>query len=281
MLGGGRVDPQFLYLVLLFLTGVFVGLASGLFGVGDGFLMVPVQYWALGLIGIDPETALRTAFGTSLAVVLPTAASGTWAHYRRSAIRWDTVYWMAPSAATFSFIGGMISTRLPARPLELLLGIVLIALSVRLARRPDCSWENPPLELAPPQYLLLGVPIGLLSGMLGIGGGVILVPVLLMLLHYSVHAAVGTSMPIILSAAIGGVASYALGVPSDGSTFALSIGYVNIAGFFALAAGSIPMAQVGARFAHACAPHPLQRALAGVMLVFGVMMINIPCLIVT
>lgn len=275
------MDPQFLYLVLLFLTGVFVGLASGLFGVGGGFLMVPVQYWALGLLGIDPETALRTAFGTSLAVVLPTAASGTWAHYRRSAIQWDAVYWIAPSAATFSFIGGMISTRLPARPLELLLGILLIALSVRLARRPDCSRENGPLELVPLQYLLLGVPIGLLSGMLGIGGGVILVPVLLMLLHYSVHAAVGTSMPIILSAATGGVASYALGVPSGGSTFALSVGYVHIAGFFALAAGSIPMAQVGARFAHACAPHPLQRAFAGVMLVFGVMMINIPCLIGT
>ncbi|KAF5073241.1 Sulfite exporter TauE/SafE [anaerobic digester metagenome] len=241
--------------------------------------MVPVQYWALGLFGVDPETALRTAFGTSLAVVLPTAASGTWAHHRRSAIRWDAVYWMAPSAATFSFIGGMISTRLPARPLELLLGVVLIALAFRLARRPDCSRDTPPIELSHPQYLLLGVPIGLLSGMLGIGGGVVLVPVLLLLLHYSVHAAVGTSMPIILSAAVGGVTSYALSVPPGGPTLALSVGYVHVAGFLALAASSIPMAQVGARFAHACSPRPLQMAFAGIMLIFGLMMINVPELI--
>lgn len=273
------MDPHFLYSGLLLLTGAFVGLASGFFGVGGGFLMVPIQYWGLGLIGVEPETALRTAFGTSLAVVLPTAASGTWAHHRRSAIRWETVYRMAPSAAVFSFVGGMISTRLPARPLELLLGVVLIALAARLARRPDCSRDNEPIVLSHPQYILIGVTIGLLSGMLGIGGGVVLVPVLLLILHYSVHAAVGTSMPIILSAAIGGVTSYALNVPPDGPTLELSVGYVHLAGFLALAASSIPMAQVGARFAYACSPRPLQLAFAGVMLIFGLVMINVPALI--
>ncbi|HQJ88716.1 MAG TPA: sulfite exporter TauE/SafE family protein [Methanoregulaceae archaeon] len=270
------MDAVFLYSGLLLLTGAVVGLASGFFGVGGGFLMVPVQFWTLGLLGVEPGMALRTAFGTSLAVVLPTAASGTWAHHRRSAIRWETACWMGPSAAAFSFIGGMISTRLPPRPLELLLGMVLIAMAVRLARRPDCSIEGAPIALSHAHYLLLGVPIGLLSGLLGIGGGVVLVPVFLLLLHYPVHTAVGTSMPVILAASVGGVTSYILNVPPGGHMLALSAGYVHLTGFLALSASSIPMAQVGARFAHACPPRPLQLAFAGVMLAFGLLMIVPP-----
>ncbi len=274
------MDPQFLYLGLLLLTGTVVGLAAGLFGVGGGFLMVPVQYWALGLIGVDPETALRTAFGTSLAVVLPTAASGTWAHHCRRCIRWDAVTWMAPSAATCSFLGGMLATRLPARPLELLLGLVLIAAALRLVGQQECALETTPRRvLSRFQYLLLGAPIGLLSGLLGIGGGIVLVPVLLVLLRYPVHAAVGTSTPIILFAAVGGVVSYALNGPVGSASLPWSIGYVHIAGLLALAAGSIPMAQIGARFAHACPPRPLQLAFAGVMILFGLLMIDLPQLI--
>ena len=62
-------SPQ---LIALLITGVGVGFASGLLGVGGCFIMVPVQYWALTSIGIDSTIAIRIAFGTSLAVVLPT-----------------------------------------------------------------------------------------------------------------------------------------------------------------------------------------------------------------
>lgn len=253
-----------------------MGLASGLFGVGGGFLMVPVQYWALGLIGVDPETAIRTAFGTSLAVVLPTAASGTWAHHCRQCISWDAVAWMAPSAAVCSFIGGALSTRLPARPLELLLGIVLIVAALRLFGRQECALDTTPRVLSRPGYLLLGMPIGLLSGLLGIGGGVVLVPVLIMLLGYPVRAAIGTSTPVILCAATGGVVSYALNGPAVSAALTWSIGYVHLAGLLALAAGSVPMAQLGARLAHACPPRPLRMMFAGVMALFGLLMIDLP-----
>jgi uncharacterized membrane protein YfcA len=165
-------DPVLVYLFALLLLGAVVGIMSGLFGVGGGFLMVPVQFWALGLLGVDPETALRTAFGTSLAVVIPTAASGAYAHHCRRCIRWDAVRWMGVSAAVAALAGALVSTRVPGRPLEVLLALVLMIAAVQLLlQRPSCASGLEERSLSPARYLALGAPGGLLSGLLGIGSG--------------------------------------------------------------------------------------------------------------
>ena len=69
------MDPLVFTLLVLLLTGILVGFASGLLGLGGGFLMVPVQFWLLTSLGVDPTLAIRISFGTSLAVVIPTALS--------------------------------------------------------------------------------------------------------------------------------------------------------------------------------------------------------------
>lgn len=253
---------------------------SGLFGVGGGFLMVPVQFWALGLLGVDSETALRTAFGTSLAVVIPTAASGAYAHACRRCVRWDAVRWMGISAGIAALAGALISTRVPGRPLEILLSLVLVAAAVQLVlQRPSCDTGREERGLSPAGYLALGAPGGLLSGLLGIGGGIVVVPLLSLALKFPVVAAVGTSTPVILCAAIGGVAGYALTVPAAAVTLPFSVGYVNLFGAAALALGSVPSAQLGARIAHACPPRLLRIALAAVMVVVGLLMLDVPRLL--
>jgi uncharacterized membrane protein YfcA len=265
------------YVAVLLLVGVVVGIMSGLFGVGGGFLMVPVQFWALGLLGVDPETALRTAFGTSLAVVIPTAASGAYAHHCRRCVRWDAVRWMGISAAIAALAGALVSTRVPGRPLEILLALVLMIAAVQLLfQRPTCDTGLEERGLSPAGYLALGTPGGLLSGLLGIGGGIVVVPLLSLVPKFPVIAAVGTSTPVILCAAIGGVVGYALAVPASAVALPFSVGYVNLAGAAALALGAVPAAQLGARLAHACPPRLLRIALAAVMVVVGLLMLDIP-----
>jgi len=72
-----------IYLLALLITGIGVGFASGLLGVGGCFIMAPVQYWVLIASGIDPSIAIGTAFGTNLLVVLPAAISGAYGHQKR------------------------------------------------------------------------------------------------------------------------------------------------------------------------------------------------------
>ncbi|MEN6517001.1 MAG: sulfite exporter TauE/SafE family protein [Methanospirillum sp.] len=273
-------DPLLVYIAALLLVGAVVGVMAGLFGVGGGFLMVPAQFWALGLLGVDSETALRIAFGTSLAVVIPTAASSAWAHHCRRCVRWDAVRWIGPSAAFASLAGALLSTRVPGRPLELLLGLVLCAAAVQLLlQRASCDLGGEERALTRGGYLALGLPGGLLSGLLGIGGGIVLVPLLTLVLRYPVRTAVGTSTPVILCAALGGVVGYALTVPAAVNTLFGSIGYVNLPSAAALAIGSVPMAQLGARLAHACPPRLLRTALAAVMVFVGLLMLDVPRLL--
>ena len=65
------------YFIGLILIGVVAGFASGLLGVGGGFLIVPFQYFLLEYLGVDPSLAMMISLGTSLAIIIPTATSGT------------------------------------------------------------------------------------------------------------------------------------------------------------------------------------------------------------
>ncbi|MEN6341006.1 MAG: sulfite exporter TauE/SafE family protein [Methanospirillum sp.] len=275
-------DPLLVYIAALLLVGAVVGVMAGLFGVGGGFLMVPAQFWALGLLGVDSETALRMAFGTSLAVVIPTAASGAWAHHCRQCVRWDAVRWMGLSAALASLAGALLSTRAPGRPLEILLALVLLGAAAQIVLQrasASCDLGGEERSLGRGGYLALGLPGGLLSGLLGIGGGIVLVPLLTLVLRYPIRTAVGTSTPVILCAAIGGVAGYALTAPAALGTLAFSVGYVHLPSAAALALGSVPMAQLGARLAHACPPHILRVSLAVVMVLVALLMLDVPRLL--
>ena len=67
--------PEFFYILILVLTGIGVGFTTGLLGVGGGFILVPILFILLESIGVESTLAIRMAFGTSLAVILPTALS--------------------------------------------------------------------------------------------------------------------------------------------------------------------------------------------------------------
>ncbi len=68
-------------LVALLATGAAIGFISGMLGIGGGIVMTPVQYWLYTSNGIDPDVAIKISVATSLAVILPTAASGVWQNH--------------------------------------------------------------------------------------------------------------------------------------------------------------------------------------------------------
>jgi len=100
----------FNHVLALLVTGLGVGFASGLLGIGGCFIMIPVQYWIYVSMGVEPGTAIKVAFGTNLFVVLPTAMSGSMGHHRKGAVWWKAAFVLG----ICGLIGAIIGATIPA-----------------------------------------------------------------------------------------------------------------------------------------------------------------------
>jgi len=262
---------ELIFVIALLITGSGVGLASGMLGVGGCFIMIPVQYWALTSMGFDSKIAILVAFGTNLLVVLPTALSGAYRHSKKKAVLWRPAAVMGISGGIASMLGVFMATQLSGNLLTVIFGLVIIASAVRmLTAKPPKGEENPPENDL--LYVLAGLPLGFLCGLIGIGGGVLMIPVMVVGLKFSMHKAVGTSTALMAFISLFASICYmaygwgASGLPAN------SIGYVNMLQFLLLAATSVPMAQVGAHVAHRIPAKQLKHVFIIVMVYMGIKM---------
>lgn len=262
------------YLLVLLATGAFVGFASGLLGVGGGFIMVPVQFFLLTSMGADPDTALRVAFATSLAVILPTALSGAWGHWRRGAVLVTPAIMLGITGLIGGIFGAEISSNTPAIILSFIFGILALTSALWMvgSKYPEINEEK---SNSKQSYLLWGFLGGFSSGLLGIGGGVIMVPILNILLRFPIHKAIGTSTAFIVFASIGGIITYIFtGINTTGLP-PYSIGYVNLVQLAALALTSIPMARLGVKAAHNLPDKKLRYMFAILLLYIALKMMGV------
>ena len=159
------------HIITLLVTGISVGFFGGLVGVGGGFIMTPIQYMIYTAMGIPTDMAIKLAFGTSLLVILPLAASGAWRHSKKGAVWWKPAIVMGSCGLIASISGATLATRLPGPELKIAFGAVALAAGIwMLTARP------PKIELEPKDnprlWVAWAIPIGLITGILGIGGGV-------------------------------------------------------------------------------------------------------------
>ena len=265
------MDPIVQY-VCLFVTGICAGTASGLFGIGGGALMTPVQYWLYSLGGMDSTLATRVAFGTSLAVMIPTMASGALAHHRHGAVNWVAAVPMGIAAVFGGLAGGTLAVHLPGFVLRMFFATLIILIAIRMV------WHINECHTCEPRgsagiHLVLGFCIGIVSGLTGLGGGALLVPVLVILLGYPIHRAVGTSAACLIFSSAGAVVAYVINGIGVAGLPLFSLGYVDLVTFAILAVTTIPLARFGVRCAHGCSGRNLQILFAGLLIVIGVLML--------
>ena len=119
------------YYIGLILIGVVAGFASGLLGVGGGFLIVPFQYFLLKYIGVSPDLAMLISLGTSLAIIIPTASSGAYKHSQKL----DNIIEPGIKLGIFgiigSFCGGFVASMLSSHILEIIFGVLLLFIAIR------------------------------------------------------------------------------------------------------------------------------------------------------
>ncbi|MGD8763199.1 MAG: sulfite exporter TauE/SafE family protein [Desulfobacteraceae bacterium] len=261
-------------IIALLITGVGVGFASGLLGVGGCFIMVPVQFWALTLIGVDPTIAIRIAFGTNLAVVLPTAISGAIGHHRKKAVSWKAGIILGLSGLVGSVVGGYFAAHIPGNILKIGFGLAILAGGIRMLTAKPLKVEKESIDSGL-LYMLWGFPLGIVSGIIGIGGGVLMVPVMVLAMRFKMHQAVGTSTALMIFTSIGGILSYTVNGLNVSGLPVYSVGYVNFLQWILLAGTSVPMAQVGVRVAHKLPAKQLKYIFIAVMIYMGLKMIGV------
>lgn len=261
-------------IIILVATGVIVGLGQGLLGVGGAFVMVPVMVAVFEHMGWDQDAAVKIAFGTSLLVIFPAALATTVAHHKRKAIWWKAAIVLGIAGAAGSLLGSTLTTRvIGGEVMKIVFGVVVILSSVRLLiARPVESHETP--RERPLLWAISGFLIGIFSGLLGAGGGILLVPVMVTVLKFRMHQAVATSAAVMVFTSGAGALGYFINGLDVAGLPGGSYGYFNLTAWLCLAPTSIAMTQVGTWAAHRLSAKVLRMAFVVVMIVVGLRMVG-------
>jgi len=265
---------ELVHIIILLGTGVIVGFASGLLGVGGGFIMAPVQYFIFVDMGVPADAAIKLAFGTNLLVILFTAVSGTWRHSQKGAVYWKTAIIMGTCGLVFAIVGSTVAAYLPGKVLRIAFGVIVLISGIRMLAVKTKQLDREPVQ-NPWVWFAWAVPLGIITGMLGLGGGVVAVPIMVLALRFKMHHAVATSLAMIIFNSIGGIIGYIINGLDVPNLPAYSIGYVNLTSGFLLIVSSIGMAQVGAITAHKLPAKQLRFIFILLMFYIGLRMLGV------
>lgn len=218
-------------MVIVLPLAVLVGVSLGLLGGGGSILTVPILAYVA-------DMPTKAAIAASLFVVAITSAVSAVAHARAGRVRWRVAAVFAPAGMIGAYAGGVIAAPIPGQALMILFAGMMIATGVAMLR--------PPRALAPraagPRPVAIaaeGLAVGVVTGLVGAGGGFLVVPALVLLGGLPMDAAVGTSLVVIAAKSAAGLAGHLGHVSIDWG--------VAIAVTAAAAAGAVAGARLVAR----------------------------------
>lgn len=198
-----------LTLVLVLALSLLIGVSLGVLGGGGSILTVPILVYVAGM---DPKEAIAA----SLFVVGVTSAAGVVSHARHGRVRWRTGLIFGAAGVVGAFLGGILGGHLPGELLLVLFALMMVATSVAMIRgRKAVDESKKHAELPVLRVLLDGLVVGLVTGLVGAGGGFLVVPALALLGGLPMAVAVGTSLLVIAMKSLGGLAGYLSAVELD------------------------------------------------------------------
>ncbi|MEK0312736.1 sulfite exporter TauE/SafE family protein [Cohnella sp. 56] len=235
--------------VILVLIGIVAALFGSIVGLGGGIIIVPaLVLLGPGLLGGDVSS--QTAVGTSLAVLIFTAMTSTWTYHKQGKVDFRSGWLLFATSGPAAMAGALLTNAIPQGPFQLAFGLFMLAMFGLMVARERMQ----PLRIDWPikrsftdgagvvhQYgynlplaLTIGLAVGLCSGLFGIGGGSLFVPIMVILFRFPPHIATASSMFVIFLSSI------------LGSVVHVWHGNVDWALFLALAPGALIGGRLGA-----------------------------------
>lgn len=193
------------FLILGLILSALIGLSLGLIGGGGSIITVPVLVYVLGV-------EAHEAVGMSLAVVGATSLVGSFLHQRRGSLQMKTGLIFGAAGVVGALVGSPLTRLLSPSGLLLTFAILMLAIAVLMLRRKPASVAQIEARKKQPSLwksLAAGFAVGVLTGFLGVGGGFLIVPALVMFGGLSMKDAIGTSLFVIFLNCVAGLVGHA------------------------------------------------------------------------
>ncbi len=255
--------------LLLPLTGLVAGFLAGLLGIGGGVIMVPLLFYLFPALGFSHEVAVHMALGTSLASATFLSLSSSLAHIWEGHFHREGFPFVAVGGLLGAVVGSTIATHVNGVILKKAFALLLFYAAARIGLNVGSKTEEK-CEIVTPRPLVLfpvGMAVGAIASFFGIGGGVVAVPLMVIVIGFPMTLAVGTSASLIPFITATGALGYAFfGVHSGFSLPPHSLGYIHLPSWLALVIGGAIGAQLGARFTERVNVATLRRVFAVLLL---------------
>ena len=250
--------------------GCAAGIIAGLLGVGGGIVVVPALYFLFTAQGLPHAHIMQMALGTSLATIVFTSVASFRAHDKRGAVRWDIFKSITPGILVGSFVGSWVAAQLSTKFLKGFFVVFLYYVSIQMLLniKPKATRQMPGTA----GMFGAGGLVGLISNLVGIGGGTITVPFMTWC-NIPIHVAVGTASAIGFPIAIAGVIGYVANGVGKADLPGLSIGYIYLPALIGIVATSMLTAKYGAKLAHALPVGTLKKVFALFLLAMATRML--------
>lgn len=253
-------------------AGILAGLMAGLFGIGGGLIIVPILMLVFSWQGMSADVAIHVAIGTSLMTIAVTSLSSMQAHHRYGTTDWSMVYKLAPGLMLGSLSGAVIASNLSSQWLQTLFAFFALLMAARM-------WLPAPKAVSPKLLVrstlsIYGLFTGVISAMVGIGGGTLVVPYLVMA-GQQMQRAIGTAAACGFPIAVSGVLGFIwMGIYKHNINTGWQTGFVHWQAFVGIISTSIFMAPVGAKWAKNLSHTKLSKLFSLVLLLVGLVFLS-------
>lgn len=242
-------------LLIFIAVGVFTGLSAGMLGVGGGIVSVPAMIILLPYFNVPPDLIMHMAIATSLALILPTSIISAYQHAKKNGIVWPLVNKMTPGLIAGSFMGAYFVVKTESVLLENIFSslLILIALYLLFDKPKTISPIKEASYLRSKKYSMhyfTGLVIGVVSAVMGVGGGTMMVPYLLwqkVPMKKAVGSAAFCGLPI---AAAGSAMFFIMQLMNNDEVLGKESGLIYWPAFIGILMGVIVFTPIGVKIAH-------------------------------
>ncbi len=259
------VADLMLFAAAIAAAGVVSGLLAGIFGIGGGAILVPVFYQVFGHLDVPEAVRMHLSVGTSIAIIVPTSLRSFTAHRKRGAVDMELLKGWIVALPAGAILASVIAAYISSEGLRLIFVVIAILFALRmLLDQPH--WRLGSELPKNPWRWIAGVVIGTLSGLMGIGGGV-LNNTYMTLYGRPIHQAVATSSGVGVLISIPGIFGYIWAGWGDPGLPPFSTGFINWIAVALIIPIALVVTPYGVRIAHALSKRHLEIAF-GLFLLF-------------